>query len=60
MQYVIELIDSLEHSNLIISPGCDMPYDTPVENVIAVAEAIRNTEQTRLNYRKTTRLRILI
>lgn len=48
MQYVINLIDSLDHQNLIISPGCDMPYDTPIENVIAVAEAIRNPEQTRL------------
>jgi uroporphyrinogen decarboxylase len=48
MQYVLELMDTLDHHNLIISPGCDMPYDTPVENVIAVAEAIRNPEQTRL------------
>ena len=48
MQYVIQLLDSLDHQNLIISPGCDMPYDTPIENVIAVAEAIRNPEQTRL------------
>ncbi|MBW6471715.1 MAG: thioredoxin family protein [Anaerolineaceae bacterium] len=47
MQYVIELLDKLDHHNLIISPGCDMPYDTPVENVIGVAEAIRNPEQTR-------------
>ncbi len=48
MEYVISLLDSLEPHNLIISPGCDMPFDTPVENVIAVTEAIRNTEQTRL------------
>jgi uroporphyrinogen decarboxylase len=47
MQYVIELLDKLDHHNLIISPGCDMPYDTPIENVIGVAEAIRNPEQTR-------------
>ncbi len=47
MQYVLDLLDKLDHHNLIISPGCDMPYDTPVENVIGVAEAIRNTEQTR-------------
>ena len=47
MQYVIDLLDKLDHHNLIISPGCDMPYDTPVENVIGVAEAIRNPEQTR-------------
>lgn len=48
MEYVIHLLDSLDHHNLIISPGCDMPYDTPIENVIAVAEAIRNSDQTRL------------
>jgi len=48
MEYVIGLIDTLDPYNLIISPGCDMPYDTPIENVIAVTEAIRNTEQTRL------------
>lgn len=47
MQYVIDLLDKLDHHNLIISPGCDMPYDTPIENVIGVAEAIRNPEQTR-------------
>lgn len=47
MQYVIDLMDQLDHHNLIISPGCDMPYDTPVENVIGVAEAIRNPIPTR-------------
>ena len=47
MQYVIEMMDRLNHHNLIISPGCDMPYATPVENVIGAAEAIRNPEQTR-------------
>ncbi|PKO04254.1 MAG: uroporphyrinogen decarboxylase [Chloroflexi bacterium HGW-Chloroflexi-3] len=55
MQYVIELLDKLDHHNMIISPGCDMPYDTPVENVIGVAEAIRNPEQTRrmlMNYQQ--------
>jgi uroporphyrinogen decarboxylase len=48
MEYVIELMDNLNHQNLIISPGCDMPYDTPIENVIAVTEAIRSSAQTRL------------
>jgi uroporphyrinogen decarboxylase len=43
------LLESLpNHKNLIISPGCDMPYDTPVENVIAAVEAIRDPESTRL------------
>jgi uroporphyrinogen decarboxylase len=49
MKYVIDLLDSLQdHQNLILSPGCDMPYDTPVENVIAVVEAIRDPKNTRL------------
>ena len=48
MQYIIDMLDSLDHHNLIISPGCDMPYDTPVNNVIGAAEAIRNPEQARL------------
>lgn len=48
MQYVIEMLDTLDHHNLIISPGCDMPYATPIENVIGAAEAIRDPEQARL------------
>ena len=48
MKYVVDLLDSLPHDNLIVSPGCDMPYATPVENVIGVAEAIRDPERTRL------------
>jgi uroporphyrinogen decarboxylase len=48
MKYVIDLLDQLpNHQNLIISPGCDMPYDTPIENVIAVVEAIRNPQNAR-------------
>jgi uroporphyrinogen decarboxylase len=48
MKFIIDLLDELPtHNNLIISPGCDMPYDTPVENVIAAVEAIRDPESTR-------------
>ena len=48
MKYIVDLLDSLPHDNLIVSPGCDMPYATPVENVIGVAEAIRDPERARL------------
>ncbi len=49
MQYVIDLLDQLpDHHNLILSPGCDMPYDTPIENVIATVQAIRDTKNARL------------
>jgi len=53
MQYVLELMDALSTegsvpSNLIISPGCDMPYDIPVENVVGTMQAIREPETARL------------
>ena len=47
MKYVVDLLDALDHHNLIISPGCDMPYDTPVENVIGTAEAIRDVHRAK-------------
>lgn len=47
MAYVIELLNNFNHNNLIISPGCDMPYDIPIENTIAVQMAIKNPEQAR-------------
>lgn len=47
MKFVVELLDELDHHNLILSPGCDMPYDTPVENVIAAAQAVKQTEACR-------------
>lgn len=42
MKYVLDLLDQLDPHNLIVSPGCDMPYDTPPENVIGVGEALRD------------------
>lgn len=56
MKYVIDLLDAVSHHNLIISPGCDMPYDVPIENAIGVMQAAREPEQTRLllqNYHAT-------
>ena len=48
MKYVVDLLDQLDTRNLIVSPGCDMPYDVPVENVIGVVEALRDPEGARL------------
>ncbi len=47
MKCVIDILDSVEHKNLIISPGCDMPYDVPVENTIAAAEAVKHPDAAR-------------
>lgn len=53
MKYVLDLIDELAPDggvpqNLIISPGCDMPYDIPVDNVVGAMQAIREPETARL------------
>jgi len=48
MKCVVDLVDSVDsHINLIVSPGCDMPYDTPLENTIAVAETARDIDKYR-------------
>ena len=48
MKYVMDLIGQLESTqNFILAPGCDMPYDVPVENSIAVAQAVHQPEMVR-------------
>lgn len=48
MQFTVNLLDQFDDkTNLIISPGCDMPYATPVENTIGVAQAVHETDQVR-------------
>jgi len=48
MKYVVDLLDSIENKqNLIIAPGCDMPYDVPVENAVGVAQAVLYTDDVR-------------
>ncbi|MZQ97493.1 MAG: uroporphyrinogen decarboxylase [Acidaminobacter sp.] len=45
---VIDLLDSVtDKRNFILSPGCDMPYATPVENTIACAQAAKHPESSR-------------
>ncbi len=48
MKCVVELIDRANSKkNLIIAPGCDMPYSIPVENAIGVAQAVIDTDNVR-------------
>ena len=49
MKYVIDMLDRIENkTNLIVAPGCDMPYKVPVENAIGVTQALLNTDETRI------------
>ncbi len=48
MKYVVDMLDRIDNkTNLIVAPGCDMPYNVPVENAIGVAQAVLHTEDTR-------------
>lgn len=48
MKYVVDLLDKLKDSkNFILAPGCDMPYDVPVENAIGVAQAVTQIDDAR-------------
>ena len=48
MKFTVDLLDSLEDKrNFILSPGCDMPYNVPVENAIGVAQAAIETDAVR-------------
>jgi uroporphyrinogen decarboxylase len=47
MKAVVDILDGCGKKNLIVAPGCDMPYDTPIENVIAVSHAVNDYESTK-------------
>ena len=48
MKFVVDLIDKIgDVTNLIIAPGCDMPFDVPIENGIAVSQAVLHPEECR-------------
>lgn len=47
IKFVVDLLDTIDHHNLIVAPGCDMPYDTPPENVIGAAQAVHDTDTYR-------------
>ncbi|MCK5157147.1 MAG: thioredoxin family protein [Spirochaetales bacterium] len=43
----LEKIDALGTHNFILAPGCDLPFEVPIENVIGVGQAVQNVEATR-------------
>lgn len=49
MKCVVDMLDSFagNTTNLIIAPGCDMPYAVPVENGIGAAQAVLETDKVR-------------
>ncbi len=47
MKFVVDLLEQVGPNNFILAPGCDMPYDTPIENTVGCLQAVRNPEATR-------------
>lgn len=48
MKYTVDLIEKMNTtSNFIVAPGCDMPYATPIENTIGVAQAVLDFDTTK-------------
>lgn len=47
MKWVVDFLDSVDHHNLVLAPGCDMPYDTPIENTVGCLQAVRDPEETK-------------
>ncbi len=48
MKYVVDLLDNMENRDkFVLSPGCDMPYATPINNVIGVSQAVLELDKTR-------------
>ena len=49
MKYAVNMMESVPNkdTNFIVSPGCDMPYATPIENVIGVSQAVLEFETTK-------------
>nr|WP_325197059.1 uroporphyrinogen decarboxylase family protein [uncultured Oscillibacter sp.] len=48
MKFAVDLLDSVKvKKNFILAPGCDMPYDVPVENCIGIAQAALETDAVR-------------
>ncbi len=48
MKAALEKIDAMGTQNFILAPGCDMPFNTPPENVIGVAQAVQDPEAARV------------
>ncbi len=54
MKFVVDLLSRLNDpasglrpGGFILSPGCDMPYDVPMENVVGVLQAVRDPHGAR-------------
>ena len=48
MKFTIDMMSSVDtFKNFIVSPGCDMPYDTPIENCIGVTQAALDFDKIR-------------
>ena len=43
----LEKIEQMGNHNFILAPGCDMPYETPIENIIGIGQAVQDVNSTK-------------
>lgn len=43
----LELMDSMGDTRFILAPGCDVPFDAPAENLVAVSQAVHSPAAVR-------------
>ena len=59
MKAVIDELDAIDNRrNFVVAPGCDMPYDVPVENAIGAAQAVIEEQSVRAMLKNYTKAAI--
>jgi MtaA/CmuA family methyltransferase len=51
----VEIMDVSGTKGFVLAPGCDLPYHTPAENLIAVSEVVHDEYQRNVARTSTTR-----
>ncbi|MBN1466646.1 thioredoxin family protein, partial [candidate division KSB1 bacterium] len=44
-RHAIDCLDIGGHAGYILAPGCDLPYSTPIDNLVAVADVVHDADQ---------------
>ncbi len=48
MNFVVELLESMDNTdNFVLAPGCDMPYDIPIENTIGITMTVLEPDKAK-------------
>ncbi|BHH83491.1 uroporphyrinogen decarboxylase family protein [Desulforhopalus sp. 52FAK] len=43
-QFALDLMDAIGTDRFILAPGCDVPFNAPADNLVAIGQAVHNPE----------------